>query len=269
MRKVLLSAALLATFAIPALAEEASPVTGSFTIASDYRFRGLSQTYKLPAVQGGIDYANPSGIYLGTWMSNVSGNQYLNGAGLEWDVYGGYRKSFGDWGLDVGGLYYYYPGAHQSDAGKTKYNNFELYAGVSYKWLSFKYSHAVTNLFGIKTETYGNVCENANFGDAGNCLGTGDSKGSGYFDLSANIPLVDKLTLNAHVGHQKVKSYGDLSYTDYKLGVTYDLQGWMLGAAVIGTNAKKGFYYACKVSDGASCKKIGEPTVVVTVGKTF
>lgn len=262
--------------ALPVLADEApasSSLTGNFGIVSDYRFRGISQSYKLPAVQGGIDYVHSSGAYVGTWMSSISGNQYMNGSSLEWDVYGGYRGMIsGDLGFDVGGLYYYYPGAHYANTDKTKYDNFEFYAALTYKWVSLKYSHTLTNFFGTKNETYGGSCENPTIGgNPDNCFEAtpGSSRGSGYLDLSANYPLSEKLTLNAHLGHQMVKHYGKLDYTDWKLGVTYDLSGWALGAAVVGSNAKKGFWYACKSSDAGSCKKIGENTVVLSVGKTF
>lgn len=262
--------------AAPAAAAPASPhtLTGNLTLASDYRFRGISQTFKRPAIQGGVDYGHSSGLYLGTWASNVSGNQYLNGNGMEWDFYGGYKGTIsGDFGFDVGGLYYWYPGAHYADSGKTKYDNFELYGAVSWKWLSLKYSHTLTNFFGTKTATYGGVCENSAVGgDDDNCFRAdpGNSKGSGYWDLTANYPLMDKLTLVGHVGHQSVKHYSKLNYTDWKLGVTYDLNGWMLGAAYVDTNANKGFWNACKTSSPTlDCKKLGEATLVVTVGKTF
>ena len=48
-----------------------------------------------PAIQGGFDYAHASGVYLGTWGSSVSGNQYLGGNGMEWDLYGGYTQALG------------------------------------------------------------------------------------------------------------------------------------------------------------------------------
>ena len=79
-------------------------------LATDYRFRGISQTFKNPALQGGLDYAHASGFYIGNWNSSVSGLTYPNGAGLEMDLYGGYKKTIGDFGFDVGLLQYYYPG---------------------------------------------------------------------------------------------------------------------------------------------------------------
>ena len=47
-------------------------VTGNMSVTSDYRFRGVSQTQNAPAVQGGVDYAHSSGLYVGNWNSSVS-----------------------------------------------------------------------------------------------------------------------------------------------------------------------------------------------------
>src|SRR6476660_2773978 len=91
----------LAEAQTPAAAAEAKPdytITGNFGIYSQYIFRGLTQTDRKPAAQGGFDFAHASGFYAGTWASNVS---WLNDAGLvdhgqslEWDFYGGYKHAF-------------------------------------------------------------------------------------------------------------------------------------------------------------------------------
>ena len=64
MRKSILALSIAAALTAPALvsaqttpAAAPPPVTGNMTIASDYRFRGISQTYLGPTIQGGIDYA--------------------------------------------------------------------------------------------------------------------------------------------------------------------------------------------------------------------
>ena len=121
MRKSILAAAVAAAFVSPvavttaqAQAKPASPhtFTGNVSVVSDYRFRGVSQSYKLPALQGGFDYSHASGSYLGNWNSSVSGNSFNNGAGLEMDFYGGWKTEFSNGiGFDIGGLYYYYPGS--------------------------------------------------------------------------------------------------------------------------------------------------------------
>ena len=45
--------------------------TANIGLFSDYRFRGISQTDKKPALQGCFDVAHSSGLYAGNWNSNV------------------------------------------------------------------------------------------------------------------------------------------------------------------------------------------------------
>ena len=105
----LFSTLILAALAAPgiALAEDAVPapdytISGNVGFTSDYVFNGISQNFRTPALQGGFDYVHTSGVYLGTWASSVSGNQYTN-ASLEWDVYGGYSgKVTDDFGYNAG-----------------------------------------------------------------------------------------------------------------------------------------------------------------------
>ena len=49
-------------------------------LVSDYLFRGITLTWGKPAVQGGFDFVHDSGIYLGTWASNVSSNEFPGGS---------------------------------------------------------------------------------------------------------------------------------------------------------------------------------------------
>jgi uncharacterized protein (TIGR02001 family) len=256
MKKTLIALATVASVvpsfaSAQAAAPAASPLTGNFTLTSDYRFRGISQSYKLPAVQGGIDWAHESGLYLGNWNSSISGNQYPNGAGLEMDFYGGYKFPIGkDVTLDVGALYYYYPGAfYNGFSGKPEYNNFELYVGGVMGPFSAKVFYAISDFFGLD-ETVGGKSSN----------------GSYYIDLNYSTEILPKLTLGAHVGYQSVKNYSNLSYTDYKIGVTYDWTGWLLGASFIGTNAEKTPY---TVADAKGTKFVGNNALVLSIGKTF
>lgn len=235
------------------------------TIASDYRFRGISQTFRQPALQGGLDYAHSSGFYLGNWNSNVSGISYPNGAGLEMDLYGGYKKSIGDVTLDVGTLYYYPAARWVSGASNGKLDNWEVYGGASWKWLSAKVSYSLSNYFGLNNGAATNFFARR---DGGAALSTrGDSKGTLYFDVSANYEVIPKLTLNLHIGYTDVKNYNELDYMDYKLGATYDLSGWQIGLAAVGTNADKQWYYARDA--GGKTKQTGNPFPVLTIGKTF
>ncbi|TVV76270.1 TorF family putative porin [Sphingomonas solaris] len=86
-------------------------VSGSASIASDYRFRGVSQSDQEMAVQGGMTIAHESGLYVGTWASNLAGWGTFGGANMELDLIGGYKAKFaGNATLDVGLTWYMYPG---------------------------------------------------------------------------------------------------------------------------------------------------------------
>ena len=259
MKKTLIALAAVAALA-PSLASAqaaaaapASPLTGNLTITTDYRFRGLSQSYGLPAVQGGIDWAHESGFYLGNWNSSVSGNQYPNGASLEMDFYGGFKFPLGkDITGDVGVLYYYYPGAFFNGfaPNKPKYDNLEVYFGGVAGPFSAKVYVAVSDFFGLDETTGGK-----------------SSSGSYYIDVAYATEIAPKLTLGAHVGYQNVRNYSDLSYVDYKLGLTYDWTGWMLTAAIVGTNADKNLYFA--VNGAGKVEQIGKSGLVLSISKAF
>lgn len=92
-------------------------VSGSATLASDYRFRGVSQTDKGMAVQGGLTVTHDSGLYVGTWASNLSGWGTFGGANMELDLIAGYRVPVADNAtLDAGLTWYMYPsGADDTD----------------------------------------------------------------------------------------------------------------------------------------------------------
>lgn len=91
-----------------ALAAQAVEVAGNVTIASDYPFRGVSQTDRDPAIQGGFDVAFDSGFYVGTWGSNVSG---FVDTSMEWDLYGGFKGALSDEATyDLRYIRYEYPG---------------------------------------------------------------------------------------------------------------------------------------------------------------
>lgn len=121
--KQIIPAALLAAALTPVAAsaqEEEKPavtVSGSATIASDYRFRGVSQSDKEMAVQGGITLTHESGLYAGVWGSNLAGWGTFGGANMELDLIGGYKLPVADNAmLDVGLVWYMYPGgADESD----------------------------------------------------------------------------------------------------------------------------------------------------------
>lgn len=248
MRNMLLAATIFAAFASTASAQQAAAsdhtFTGNLTVASDYRFRGISQTFRGPAVQGGFDYAHSSGFYVGNWNSNVSGNQYPDGSSIEMDLYGGYKFAPAkDVTADIGVLRYYYPGV---SIGGVNANATEVYFGASYKWFSAKYSYAVSDKY----------------------FGFTNADGSYYLDLNANYDVAEKTTLGLHVGRQKFKNFGAFSYTDYKVSVSRDFGFATLGLALVGSNADDARYTFSNGS-GTESKDVSKPTAVLSLSKTF
>lgn len=101
--------------ATPAFAQEEAEkeftVSGSVGLVSDYRFRGVSQSDKEMAIQGGVTVTHKSGFYVGTWASNLSGWGTFGGSNMELDIFGGYAFPINDdLKLDVGLTWYMYPG---------------------------------------------------------------------------------------------------------------------------------------------------------------
>ena len=200
---------------------------------TDYRVRGIAQTSFKPAIQGGIDFAHKSGFYLGAWASNVRWVKELNGAtkgSFEVDLYGGYKGGFDALPLtyDVGLITYQYPGNNSGVGGVLPAGTFanastvEAYASVTFKMFTLKYNRSL-----------------------GNFLGSLDSKGSQYFDLSATVDLGNGFSLVPHVGHQSIAHQADDlgDYTDFSLTLTKDFgNGLAATIAATTTDAKRVFY---------------------------
>ncbi len=206
----------------PAAEESDWSVSANLSVVSDYRFRGLMQTNGKPAVQGGFDINHRSGLYVGNWNSSIS---WLSDAdpevssSVEMDFYAGYVHQFSDaLSVDFGVLHYYYPGRYPD--GFNDPDTTEGYVALGYGSMTFKYSHALTDLFG-----------------------TPDSRHSQYFDLGVAWPTgLWGLDLNAHVGHQKVRNLEDGSYTDWSLGLSRQFDRFAVSLTYYDTNADRALY---------------------------
>lgn len=301
----LLAAAAIAVISASAFAEDApaadapevSPVTANVTVTSDYVFRGLSQTNFKPAIQGGFDFADEgTGLYVGNWNSSITwisdaygqngyvptpkGTAKAVSAPVEMDFYAGIRKDLiGDGFVsDLGVLTYYYPTSGIPNTGGyyTNPNTTELYIAQNYTFGpvtgNIKLSYAVTTLFG-----------------------TANSTGSYYPEFNTNYDTgVWGLGLNAHVGMQQYAgniqnaSGGNYAtyysnnqipngtsnsslytYTDWKLGISKDFGGGLIGnVAYTGTNAKNfgvnGYAYSSPQGNN-----LGKSQGFVSLTKTF
>jgi uncharacterized protein (TIGR02001 family) len=113
--------------------------SSTWTLISDYDFRGISQSATDPAIQPSIDFAMDNGWYIGAWASNVD---FGDDTDYEVDFYTGFSGGEEDGlGWDVGLVYYtYYP-----DDADINYP--EIYAALTYDWFEGKvwYSNDYVN----------------------------------------------------------------------------------------------------------------------------
>jgi uncharacterized protein (TIGR02001 family) len=229
----------MAQTAPAAPAEPESTLAFNVGAVNEYRYRGISQSRLDPALQGGADYTDKSGVYVGVWASSIKWIKDAGGkSNAEVDLYGGYKFAVGDLSYDLGFLRYEY----SSNNLKPSANTNELYGAVTAGPATLKYSQSTGNLFGFT-----------------------NSKGSSYLDLTATFDLGDGYSLAPHIGRQSVKGTGNgiYSYTDYAVTLGKDLgNGLSASAAVIGTDAKKGSYVY-------GTKQLGNAGLVVGLKYTF
>jgi uncharacterized protein (TIGR02001 family) len=228
--------ALLATssaaFAQTAPAAAAPEVTYNVGVVSQYRYRGIAQTKGDAALQGGVDYANANGFYLGAWGSTIkwikdaapaAGASSAKGA-VELDLYGGYKFEAAGVAYDVGFLRYEYVRNTYKDAApgvNVNANTDEVYGAATFGPATLKYSQATSNLFGYS-----------------------DSKGSNYLDLSATFDLGNGYSIVPHAGRQTIKNANSpYGYSDYALTLNKDLgDGLSASVAAIKTTANQTLY---------------------------
>lgn len=128
--------------AIPALMSltgvaQAVTIEGNAAVASNYIWRGMTQSDDKAAVSGGLDVSGDSGLYAGTWVSNID---FGTAASYELDLYAGYAGESGDFSYDIGYIAYLYP-----DAGIQDYDFAEMYLSLGYGAASVTYSYQVTD----------------------------------------------------------------------------------------------------------------------------
>jgi uncharacterized protein (TIGR02001 family) len=237
MNKVVLSvlAALAVSTAVPAFAADmpvkakmAAPVAApspwdvAFGVAftTNYELRGISQSNKKPAEQGYFEgrynINDMIQLYAGLWGSSIASYN----ASAEIDISGGGRLTLGNFGLDVGYVYYYYP---DGTSGTNAFGSFgEFYAKPSYKiadWL-----------------TVGAIIDGGNNYNNGYLIA--GSKTAYYYSGNAVItlpwtPAGITVSLNPEIGRQVFQCDGCVSYSYWDVGldfnykaVTLDLRYW-------------------------------------------
>lgn len=221
--------------------------TGNVGVFSEYLFRGLTQGGSA-AVQGGLDYSHDSGLYVGTWASNIgfAGSDFSGSAGgnsAEVDIYGGFAGKAGGLGYDIGAIYYWYS---EEDEVGNEYNTFEIYAGLSYGPVAAKYHYS----------------DSASF-----LTGDSDADEAAYLLGTLALPITDTLNFTASVGFYDGDEIEDLlgdedSYTDYSVGLAKTVEGGFTFTFVIADTD-------IEFSDGDGGSFDDDPQVVVGMKKVF
>jgi len=183
-------------------------LSGTVTVVNDYDFRGVSLSGKDPAIQGSVDWAHDSGLYVGAWASCCldfgPGSQTDN----EVDLYAGFTGGDEDgFSWDAGIVYYWY----EPDNDNVDYA--EIYFGGSYGMFDAKFWY---------TDDYGNLGQDAY-----------------YLEGNLNYGLPESFTLLVHVGY----NFGDYwkningdETIDYSIGVGYTLSRFDLELKYVDTD---------------------------------
>ena len=193
-------------------------LSGSATLTTDYRFRGVSQSDEGMAVQGGFTLSHSSGFYAGAWGSNLSGWGTFGGANMELDLYAGYKLPVGEGTLDLGGTWYMYP----SGADVTDFA--ELYAKLS--GAVGPVSLTATVAYAPSQEALGNAFP------VGRPANPGDKEDNLYLAGDAAYGIADTpITLKAHIGYSDGNpGLGPNGTSVAPTGTYFD---WLIGADVV------------------------------------
>jgi len=221
------AAAVLGLAGPPAWAQEPAVVFNA-GVASDYVFRGLSQTGGQGAAQGGAD-VTAGGLYAGAWLSGVDfGATTADPADrtrVEYDLYGGVRPSLGPVSLDFGLIRYGYADA----PARAHYAYWEGKAAASRSVGPLSMGAAVF----YSPEFFGKVGAAA------------------YYELNGAYALASGATISGAVGRQALDRdrAGIDGYTTWNLGAGWPILGrFAVDARYWGTDGRARRTYGAGVA---------------------
>ena len=190
-------------------------------------------------------------MYIGNWNSSVSSQLYTNGAGVESDLYAGYKKDiYKGITIDIGSYNYFYPRATAAKTG-SNFDTYEAFVGLGYGPVAVKYSQTLGNGY------FGTVnAKNTNY--------TGADLAQSFEPLSATLK---NLSFLAHYGHTSVANSSNLNYNDINVGLGYALPKDWTVAAKYYTNT--GLTSTAQTADTVNGQKLYKNAVVATLTKTF
>jgi uncharacterized protein (TIGR02001 family) len=187
----ILGLAALVSASAAGAADRPLDVAFNFGAATDYVFRGMTQTGGRPQAFAGADLGLGKLGYAGVWASNV---RFAGENGVEYDLYGGVRPSLGPVALDFGVVRYGY--ASLNPAGPRDFTEFKAAASLPLGPATF--GGAIYH----SPDFYGRLGQ------------------SNYFEVNAASQLPGgKFSLSGAVGRQQISRAQD--YSTWNLGVGY------------------------------------------------
>lgn len=187
----------------PVWAEDAANTSANLSLTSNYVSRGFTQSWGRPALQGGLDYSRPEGVFLGTWLSTLSKKQFRNGP-LEVDLYGGWAGSMAGLNWTTAAYYYFYPGSSSPAVGDSRYDYAEAKLGLSQGPWS-------VNAYWVLTQRWFGTFD--------------DARGSSYLELGYVAELGDGWTLPLQAGVGRISNHPEANWQQLRLGLNKSLDG--------------------------------------------
>jgi uncharacterized protein (TIGR02001 family) len=192
--------------------------TANVMLASDYIFRGISQTQEKGAIQGGFDALLDSGIYAGVWASNVNFGTGSEGASTEIDYYGGFSGSIGctSCSYKLGFIYYRYEG-------DTKFDYVEAAGALTFGGLTVGLNYSPEYLGEGTTDAVGDEVELL------------------YPYVNYSYALPAEITLALHAAYNEMSETGVFEtgqddYTEWSVGLSKTFNGFTAGLTYWDTN---------------------------------
>ena len=215
----------------PTSKSENSILASSATVlvASDYIYRGISQTFGHPTIQGSLDFTHMTGLGFGFFSSNINlGNDPTSPAQSEVDAYLAWNKVFHEWktGLMILSSNY----IHASEAAGIELSGF-----TEWKMLKLDFAFMPT-YFGVHST-------------------------STYLRLTTTLPIQPRDSLILAIGHSffsQPVNVNFTSYSDFKAGINHTVDNWGVELDWSATDRR--------FTAGGACP---DQAVVASINRTF
>ena len=177
--------------------------SGNVSLVSDYSFRGVSQTFRDPAIQGGIDRHLGNGFAVGAWLSTIN---FRGSTGQELDLYMTFSGSTDSFDYSFMAVRFEYP----SEGDCCNYSEF---GG------SVTFSGITAGLM-MSPEYLGPDGPSMTYPHLGYA--------NGPVDLHLGITRAEAIALTKHGVED--------SYVDFSASVSHEVAGLELGVSLVGTD---------------------------------